>query len=146
MSGNPGGRRLNLREPKPTGGGVRPAHLDEIACAEWDRVAPLLREIGVLKDVDSAALAGYCSAYSVWVRAEQALAKLGGALIRKKKSGELEAVPYLRLAQNALDQMRKFMVEFGMTPSSRSRLTGAVADAQPENPFAEIAAQSRLAQ
>jgi P27 family predicted phage terminase small subunit len=30
--------------------------------------------------------------------------------------------PYLTVADQALETMRKFMVEFGLTPSSRSRI------------------------
>ena len=30
--------------------------------------------------------------------------------------------PYLTVADQALESMRKFMVEFGLTPSARSRI------------------------
>jgi hypothetical protein len=30
--------------------------------------------------------------------------------------------PYLCIAEQSLETMRKFMVEFGLTPSSRSRI------------------------
>jgi P27 family predicted phage terminase small subunit len=30
--------------------------------------------------------------------------------------------PYLTIADQALETMRKFLVEFGLTPSSRSRI------------------------
>ena len=31
--------------------------------------------------------------------------------------------PYLSIANKAMDQMRRFLIEFGMTPSSRARVT-----------------------
>ena len=33
-----------------------------------------------------------------------------------------DAYPYLTVADQALEMMRKFLVEFGLTPSARSRI------------------------
>jgi hypothetical protein len=39
------------------------------------------------------------------------------------------------IANTSLDQMRKFLVEFGMTPASRSRLSVADGDDKNEDAF-----------
>jgi P27 family predicted phage terminase small subunit len=98
-----------------------PAHLDAEAKAEWARMADDLFKLGLLTRIDRAALAGYCIAYSRSVKAEQMIQKTG-ELLKSKKTGAFYPNPYLHIANRALKQMKDFLVEFGMTPSSRSRV------------------------
>jgi P27 family predicted phage terminase small subunit len=46
-----------------------------------------------------------------------------GAVIKSPKSGFPIQNPFVGVANTALDQMRKFLIEFGLTPASRSRIT-----------------------
>lgn len=79
--------------------------------------------LNLLTIVDRAALAAYCQAWGRWVEAEANIQRFG-AVIKTPKGLPL-VNPYLRIAERAIDQMRKFLVEFGMTPSSRSRIKGS---------------------
>ncbi len=121
MRGNPGKRRLNDREPEP---GTRlpkpPEHLSEEAKREWRRVGRLLFNLGLVSDMDRAALAGYCMAWGRWVQAEAALKTYG--VVGKSPSGFPMQSPYLAIANKAMEQMRAFLIEFGMTPASRTRV------------------------
>jgi P27 family predicted phage terminase small subunit len=98
-----------------------PPHLDDEARAEWDRIAPKLLGLNLLSDLDRSALAAYCQTYSRWVKAEKII-KQSGEIVRAKGTGNLYPNPYLAVANRALKQMKEFLVEFGMTPSSRVRL------------------------
>lgn len=142
LAGNPGGRKLNTSEPQASGLPVCPDDcLDDIGQREWRRVVPLLAEMGILGAVDQGVLAGYCSSYSSWVRAQRAIAKLGWHQVMKR-DGAMVPLPLVRMAAQAVDQMRKLASELGMTPSSRSRLTGSSGAAKEDNPFAELAAEA----
>jgi P27 family predicted phage terminase small subunit len=122
LEGNPGKRRLNDREPVPSAGIPEcPAHLDDEARAEWFRTAAVLQEMGLLTRADRAALAAYCTVYSRWVQAEAQVQKFG-SIVRSPEKGFPMKSPYLTVADQALEAMRKLMVEFGLTPSSRSRI------------------------
>lgn len=124
LRGNPGKRPLNKAEPQFARVLPRcPSHLSVEARREWRRVSAELYAQGLLTRVDRAALAGYCQAYGRWVRAEEALAQ--SSLVVKTVAGNIIPNPYLAIANRAMDDMRRFMVEFGMTPSSRSRITAA---------------------
>ena len=79
--------------------------------------------LGLLTRIDRAALALYCEAWGRWVEAEEALRKYG--VMIKAPSGYPVQSPYLAIANRAMDQMAKLLVEFGMSPSSRSRVTQA---------------------
>jgi len=91
------------------------------AKTEWKRMVHILYDAGLMTDVDRAALAAYCQAYGRWVKAEQQVTKHG--MTTFTAHGTLTVSPYVRIARQAMDDMRKLTIEFGMTPSSRSRVT-----------------------
>lgn len=136
LSGNPGKRALNRNEPQFSGGATCPKHLNKAAKSEWKRVSGELAAQGLLTTVDRAALAAYCASWSRWVDAEENLHKFG-AVIRSPKSGFPIQNPYVGVANTALDHLRKFASEFGMTPSSRSRIN-VDAPKKSEDPFADF--------
>ncbi len=122
LEGNPGKRAINAREPQPPKGVPEcPEFLDDEARAEWFRVAHVLAEMRLLTPVDRSALAAYCTAYSRWVSAEKQVKKYG-TVVKALSSGLPMKSPYLTVADQAMEAMRKLMVEFGLTPSSRSRI------------------------
>jgi P27 family predicted phage terminase small subunit len=122
LEGNPGKRSLNDREPVPPDGIPDcPDFLTTEARAEWFRTAKVLKEMQLLTLADRAALAAYCTAYGRWVEAEQQVQKYG-TIVKSPNKGFPMKSPYLTVADQALESMRKLMVEFGLTPSSRSRI------------------------
>jgi P27 family predicted phage terminase small subunit len=98
-----------------------PGHLNRPAAKEWRRVARLLSEMGVLTTIDRAALAAYCQAYGRWVEAEEKLRET--PMLFKTPSGYVQQSPWLGIANKQLELMGRYMVELGMTPASRSRVT-----------------------
>jgi phage terminase small subunit len=124
IQGNAGKRPLNKNEPKPLPSIPEcPAHLDEEARAEWDRIAPELHRLQILARIDRAALAAYCQSWSRWIDAE--------------KNYPIQS-PYLSIANTAIDQMRRFLTEFGMSPSSRSRINAIEATVQPTDAWDDL--------
>lgn len=121
LEGNPGKRPINGREPRPPNAKPTcPSHLSPTAKAEWKRLADALNQIGLLTQVDRAALAAYCQAYGRWVEAEKKLAET--PTILKMPSGYIQVSPWLTISNKQLDLMARYMTELGLTPSSRSRL------------------------
>ena len=121
LRGNPGKRRLIDQEPDPPVSIPScPQHLGTVAKKEWRRITKELKAIGIITELDRAALAGYCDAYATWVEACGQLGQYG--MVLKAPSGYPIPSPYLAIRDRSLDQMRAFLTEFGMTPSSRSRV------------------------
>jgi P27 family predicted phage terminase small subunit len=120
VRGNPGKRTGNEREPEFAAAipGC-PAHLDGEARAEWDRVAKELHDKGVLAQVDRAALACYCQAWGRLCEAEVKVRDMG--LVLEGEKGSYQN-PWLFVANKAMEQIKAFAAEFGMTPSSRTRV------------------------
>jgi len=121
LEGNPGKRRLNRKEPKFSCIQKCPSFLDAEAKREWRRISAELLAVGLLTSADRVALAGYCAAFSRWVKAEK-LRQQAPAVLQSKRTGALYSNPIVGEASAALDQLRKYLIEFGLTPASRSRL------------------------
>ena len=124
LQGNPSKRPINSREPGQNVTNERlasaPAHLDPVAKKEWRRVAKKLQTMGLFLQVDRAVLALYCVAWSRWVEAEEKVKKIGPVI--KTKNGNLVHNPYLNVANRAMEQVKIFARELGMTPSARSSI------------------------
>lgn len=145
LRGNPGKRKLNDAEPQPPAGEPdMPAGLCKIAAAEWKAIVPELAQLGVLTKIDGKALAAYCHAFARWMAAQEEVDRLGLVLDEPIMGGppeDREVVGYkhkrnpaVSIEHEALKIMKSFLVEFGMTPSSRSRIRIEKAD-QPEDPL-----------
>ncbi len=121
IEGNPGKRPLNPREPRPE---VRvptcPAHLNPSAKAEWKRLARQMHVLGIITDLDRAALAAYCQAYGRWVEAERKLKET--PMLLKLPSGYVQQNPWLAVAHKQLELMAKYMAELGLSPVARTRV------------------------
>lgn len=103
-----------------------PAHLLPDAKKEWNRVTPLLKKLGIISELDRAALAVYCQAYARWVQAEKKLKELGEkGLIDVTPSGYKQIGVWFQVSNRAVEQMNKALSEFGMSPSSRSRASAS---------------------
>lgn len=97
-----------------------PAHLSPTAKAEWKRLAQEMHRLGIISQLDRAALAAYCQAYGRWVEAERKL-KETPTLI-KLPSGYIQPSPWLGIANKSQELMHKFLGELGLSPVSRSRV------------------------
>lgn len=124
LAGNPGKRALNSSEPQPPVPDrppYAPRYLNEEGKREWRRVVGMLMDLGLYTELDRAALAMYCQVYGRWVQMERELADEDLVLVGSE--GGLYQNPKLHVANKAWEQQRKILAEFGLTPSSRSRLT-----------------------
>jgi len=142
ISGNAGKRPLNLAEAEiDLDRPLPPPHLTDDAKVEWGRVVETLYLAGLMTAVDRAALAAYCQAYGRWAQAERALAEMAakdpttGGLLIKTSNGNAIQNPLVGIANKAQADLVRYAAEFGMTPSSRSRVQAT--PPEKENPFSK---------
>lgn len=121
LEGNPGKRPINRAEPKPR---IKipqcPDHLDEHAKEEWKRLVRILRHMQLLTEADYMALANLCQTYSTLVKAQRKLSEAG--LLYKTQSGYVQQSPLLSIINTCIETITRLCREFGLTPSSRSRI------------------------
>jgi len=165
LRGNPGNRPFNAHEPTPepclpdvppslvadqtaecdakcgscarcrAGWGAREA------IAEWNRRAPVLFRMRVLTEWDTSAFELYCRAWARYQNAETQIASQGDVILTA--GGYPMQNPFRSVANKALLQCQQFWAEFGMMPSSRTRIgvkpDGADAPTNPIHRFLRYA-------
>jgi P27 family predicted phage terminase small subunit len=117
LRGNPRQHAINKDEPKPEPAiPAAPPLLSKPAKEEWDRITAELNQIGLLTQIDRAALTIYCTAWGRFVEAETHLRAEG-----TRPEGKRNA--WTGVSNQAIEQMRSMLGEFGLTPSARTRLS-----------------------
>jgi P27 family predicted phage terminase small subunit len=129
-----------------------PTWLTLEAKREWHRLSPELERLGLLTAADMAMFAAYCSAVGKLEWAEKEMKKMrrlekrkvkqegireidhpmmGGMISGQKKfnkdgkavsTGKYNTLPYVWIYNKCLEQLRSFGAEFGLSPSSRTRI------------------------
>ena len=105
---------------------------DKYANEEWNRMAPILVKLGVLTKVDISAFESYCKCYSRYRKAEEEIDNVNSTIMKIQKSGYVQALPQVAIAQQYLNQCKKYMAEFGMLPSSRNGMELPNSEAEDE--------------
>ena len=99
---------------------ICPTWLDKDAKREWKRIVPLLNEHGMLSKCDRATLAVYCQAYAEFKHATQMLKAEGR--VTTAPSGYTQQHPYVVIQNKAIQVIKAFALEFGLTPGARGRV------------------------
>ena len=124
LEGNPGKRELNQFEPKPTDGlPICPDWLMEDAKEEWYRLAAVMNKMGILSEVDQSAFAVYCQTWARWKEAQEHIDREGSTF--ETDSGQIKRNPWVAIANEWQAKLLSVCGEFGLTPSSRSRIVAA---------------------
>jgi len=145
LRGNPSklavGQLLDSLQPEIEIPGC-PPHLLPEARKEWRRISPELERYGLISKLDRSALALYCQAWARWVWAELQL-KRAMALAEEKRAaaeakgeiytggdgmtvptpnGHMTYSPHWVIANKAMEQVNKYLANFGLDPASRGRV------------------------
>lgn len=122
LRGNPGKRKRNHREARPEARvPSAPRWLSAGARREYRRLGKLLLGAGLMTEIDGVALAMMCEALDVYQRAKAAMGEEG--VIIKSDKGNVYQHPAVGVMGSARADVLRWAREFGMTPSSRSRIS-----------------------
>lgn len=119
----------------PSGVPDRPAHLDAVAGAEWDRIVSMLVESGVLTRIDGVGLEAYCTNYAMALWFQGVASK--APMIRTPK-GALKINPAVTEARKYWQLVRQFLSEYGMTPAARTRVSAEQGRSEPPDKTEEF--------
>lgn len=102
-----------------------PEWLDDVAKNEWKRIISELKRLELVSNIDVAALAICCDAYSKYIRATTDINKVGLIVSYTNKGGNKNVVqnPLINVATKYSEIYKKYCSDFGLTPSSRIKLT-----------------------
>ncbi|MDB4793007.1 phage terminase small subunit P27 family [bacterium] len=124
LRGDPSKRRKNMTEPDaPRGWPVCPQHVedDPIACEEWKSVCTQLDSMDLLSTTDARSIELYCLTYSRFRAAQEQVRKHGDVLLLGQNKYP-QVSPFYTCMNRYHDDCRKWLIEFGCTPSARARM------------------------
>jgi len=130
VHGNPGHRPINPNEFKPLSGAPKcPRHVTGEARREWIRLVKEFAAVGLLTGVDRGMLAMMCTAWGDHVKARDMMAKAeqqgGSGMFVKSPNNYPMQSPWMAVSNKSLELYCRLAVEFGMSPSSRTRVQNA---------------------
>lgn len=128
LKGNPGRRPLNKDEPKPKAGVSAQMQLKPYEQEMWDYLTPRFEKQGVLTENDLHSLYVLCQ---TWGNYRDAMDELDRQ--KEENNGRIPFVVYSRnnmplanplmtVINTLRERLHKLMIQFGMTPSSRSHI------------------------
>ena len=102
-----------------------PEHFDDQATAAWNTLREILTASKMWSATYQVTLVLYCETYSNYRRAVELVRISGQALRTQAEDGsiELKRNPYSVELHRYKDELIKLSSEFGLTPSSRSRIS-----------------------
>jgi P27 family predicted phage terminase small subunit len=133
--------RANVAEPQPQlGAPPKPPRLSPLGAEVWDELARQLKQLKVLTRADGHALELACEALAEWRAALDVVQREGTTYKAVTKSGSvLLPHPSVRQAADAWRRAQRMLVEFGLTPSSRTRVSVPPDAARGgQNPFRQL--------
>ena len=138
--------RQNPNEPKVDAVAVMkpPAYLNATAKTAFRELVKLVGADGmnVLAEADRAALGMLCDQYSIYREARKEVRKEGLTFTTVGRNGEqIKQRPEVQIMNNAWDRVAKMLVEFGCTPSARSKVNEV--EKQEKDMFAEFLGQNQ---
>lgn len=137
--------RLNPDEPQPPllVEARPPSWLKGRARKGWQELAPVLLEMRVLTVGDRAALGLLCDAYGEYLELRETVRRVGRTYTMITESGSemVMARPEVNMMTDAWRRSMAAMQQFGLTPSSRSKVSAK--EAEQRDPFEDFLAQRR---
>jgi len=123
LQGKPGHRPINTKEPKPKP--IEkipepPKWMSSEGKKLYKRITPILTKFRLLTEADLETLNMGCDSYGNYVEAQQKLSVEGRVVLSSR--GDMRDHPLVKQSHNYFLQYKNFMSEFGLSPSSRTRL------------------------
>lgn len=115
--------RINENEPKPAGPSLEsPPYLINEAKKIWNKYALVLKNLRIFKQTDELALATLCQEAGRYIELQEIINNKKNYIVSNVRHGE-KPIPEMAMSRECLKQIRALMIEFGMTPSARSRIS-----------------------
>tara|TARA_R100000654_G_scaffold21267_1_gene42876 strand:+ start:53 stop:532 length:480 start_codon:yes stop_codon:yes gene_type:complete len=111
---------------KVSGIPAAPEWLSEIGKEQFNLVVNQLNDLGMLYEVDVKLIEAYSNSMALHIEAEQELRRVGRVMVYRDDEGRpkhSQIVPMQTISKQALEQALKIATHFGLTPSSRTKIS-----------------------
>ncbi len=122
LQGNTEHRPLPENEPEPRDPSlIPPIWLVDEAIKLWNIYALVHKNLGTFKQTDEMSFATWCQEMGRYIELQGKIEKKGYTTTNIRNGDK--AIPEMAMARECLKNARALAIEFGMTPSSRTRLS-----------------------
>ena len=122
LEGNKHKDRINENEPQPSNPLLKsPVWLIDDAKKIWDKYSLVLKNLKIFKQTDEIAFACLCQEAGRYIELQKIIIKKGYTTSNIRNGDK--SIPEMAMARECLKQAKSLMAEFGLTPSSRSRIS-----------------------
>ena len=111
---------------KVSGVPVAPKWLSKIGKEQFNLVVKQLNDLSMLFQVDLKLIESYANLMALHIESEQELRRVGRIMVYKDDEGRpkhSQIVPLQTISKQSLDQAIKIAAHFGLTPSSRTKIS-----------------------
>lgn len=109
-----------------------PKRFGPAAKSAWETLVPALETLRILTVSDIPALEMLCEAYAEYRKCEDELQKAPLPIYKRKNDEDLSVHPLVITRDRAWDRTRKLMLDFGMTPTARTKVVTIGSDTKTE--------------
>lgn len=138
VTGNPGKRKLNDKEPSPAREIPSPPEHLTTGKSSLGKLTMLLDGMGILTVADTLALERLCDIYADILQLRLTIADEGRTYTVQTDGGFLiKANPAVAMLADADRRFKSYLVEFGLTPAARTKVKvdGGEKEEDPLNQF-----------
>ena len=130
-----GGKRIPTAPAFDRGAPDPPDWLSTDARELWERIAPGLERLDLLKPEDYTTFVAYCECWATYIEALQQT-RSGGLIVINQASGMPHRNPALAAVETSGTQLLRFAQEFGLTPAAEVQLARPGKLDDTDDPFA----------
>jgi P27 family predicted phage terminase small subunit len=139
LGGNAGKRAINKDEPPADNKRPKvPSHLSTIGKNCFNELCDAMEDMGILASYDRKMIELASDSYSEYREARKVVKEKGMSYSTTTQDGSemFRARPEVAIASDAFKRLRSIIPEFGLTPSSRSKIkVGGAKDVDPMDAF-----------
>jgi P27 family predicted phage terminase small subunit len=112
-----------------------PDYMGVVGTAEWHRILDQYKATKIFSVLDIPSIAIYCSAWDDYDRIKTGLMTGKYKEIATFENGTQQVTPYMTLLQRAVDTIRVYGERLGVTPVSRTKVSGLIGKPKEEDTF-----------
>lgn len=115
-----------------------PSYFNEVASKEWYRILEQYKAIKIFSVLDIPSIIIYCKAWDDYNRICNGLADNTIQEIVTFENGTQQVSPYMTLLQRSIDTIKIYGERLGVTPVSRTKVSGLIGKKEEKDEFEEM--------
>lgn len=115
-----------------------PSYFGEVGKSEWHRILDQYKATKIFSVLDIPSITVYCKAWDDYDRIQKGLSSGIYSEFVTYENGTQQVSPHMTLLQRAIDSIRVYGERLGVTPVSRTKVSGLIGNKKEKDEFGEM--------